>query len=135
MIVVAIIGILAAIAIPQYQNYVARAQVAEALVLASGAKIALVEYRTNTGEWPDSNELAGLANALKITGKYVERVAVNYTGSSQGTITVIFNGTAHTKIANGQLYLVATDEGGSISWICKGSAGSVANYLPSSCKL
>jgi len=135
MIVVAIIGILAAVAIPQYQNYVARAQVAEALVLASGAKTALVEYRTNTGEWPKSNEKAGLANAFKIAGKYVERVGVNHNGGiGEGTITVVFNKTAHTKIAGEQLNLVATDEGGSISWICKGSAGSVANYLPSSCK-
>ena len=136
MIVVAIIGILAAIAIPQYQNYVARAQVAEALVLASGAKMALAEYRNTTGEWPNSNEQAGHASALQIKGKYVERVAVNYTGSSQGTITVIFNGTAHTKIANGRLDLVATDEGGSISWICKnGGAPNITSYLPSSCKL
>ena len=51
MIVVAIIGILAAVAIPQYQNYVARTQVAEALVLASGAKIAVAKYRSTTGEW------------------------------------------------------------------------------------
>jgi len=136
MIVVAIIGILAAVAIPQYQNYVARAQVAEALVLASGAKMALVEYRSNTGEWPRSNEQAGLANAFEIAGKYVKRLGINHDGGiGEGEITVIFNGTAHTKIANGRLDLVATDEGGSISWICKsGGAPNITSYLPSSCK-
>ena len=69
MIVVAIIGILAAIAIPQYQNYVARAQVAEALVLASGAKTAIAEYRSTKGNWPADNKAAGLAEADEITGK------------------------------------------------------------------
>ena len=65
MIVVAIIGILAAVAIPQYQNYVARAQVAEGLALASGAKTAVAEYRTTTGEWPEDNEGSRIATRLK----------------------------------------------------------------------
>ena len=59
MIVVAIIGILAAVAIPQYQNYVARAQVSEALSLASGAKTALAEYYTTNGKWPSPGEGPG----------------------------------------------------------------------------
>ena len=62
MIVVAIIGILAAIAIPQYQNYVARAQVSEALVMASGAKTAVAEYYMINGTFPQSNSEAGLPN-------------------------------------------------------------------------
>jgi len=77
MIVVAIIGILAAIAIPQYQNYVARAQVSEALALASGAKIAIAEYRNTAGEWPADNAAAGLAEAgREYASKYVESVQV-----------------------------------------------------------
>ncbi|MEE3292447.1 MAG: pilin, partial [Pseudomonadota bacterium] len=63
MIVVAIIGILAAVAIPQYQNYVARAQVSEGLVLASGAKTAIAEYFNTNGTFPADNATAGLSDA------------------------------------------------------------------------
>jgi len=136
MIVVAIIGILAAIAIPQYQNYVARAQVAEGLALASGAKTAVAEYRTTTGEWPANNEAAGLADRDTIKGKYVLRLSVNDTPPWRH-ITIKFDpDDAHTKIANGTLILEATDQGGSISWSCRGnqSTPDITSYLPSSCK-
>ena len=139
MIVVAIIGILAAIAIPQYQNYVARAQVAEGLALASGAKTAVAEYRTTTGEWPANNEAAGLADRDTIKGKYVLRLSVNDTPPWRH-ITVKFDPDAHTKIANGRLVLEATDHGGSISWSCRSQhvdidgAPDISAYLPSSCK-
>ena len=136
MIVVAIIGILAAVAIPQYQNYVARAQVAEGLALASGAKTAVAEYRTTTGEWPEDNEAAGLADRDTIKGKYVLRLSVNDTPPWRH-ITIKFDpDDAHTKIANGTLILEATDQGGSISWSCRGdeSTPDITDYLPSSCK-
>ena len=110
MIVVAIIGILAAIAIPQYQNYVARAQVAEGLALASGAKTAVAEYRSTTGEWPADNEAAGLAGEMDINGTYVRFFGVHVTN-----IIINFRISAHTAIANKNLLLVAKDEGGSIS--------------------
>ena len=135
MIVVAMIGILAAIAIPQYQNYVARAQVAEGLALASGAKTAVAEYRSTTGEWPTNNDEAGLAERSEIKGKYVLRITVNSTDPWRH-VTVKFNDDAHTKIANGTLILEATDQGGSISWSCRGneSTPDITSYLPSSCK-
>ena len=136
MIVVAIIGILAAVAIPQYQNYVARAQVAEGLALASGAKTAVAEYRTTTGEWPANNEAAGLAERSEIKSKYVARITVN-TVNPWRHVTVKFHpDDAHTKIASGTLVLEATDHGGSISWSCRGneSTPDITSYLPSSCK-
>ena len=128
MIVVAIIGILAAIAIPQYQNYVARAQVSEALVLASGAKTAVAEFRSATGEWPFDNAEAGLAAEEEITGNYVSKLIVD---TSSGIILVFLKDTAHAKIASGLIMLTPIDEGGSISWTC---SGSVTKYLPSSCQ-
>ena len=142
MIVVAIIGILAAVAIPQYQNYVARAQVAEGLALASGAKTAVAEYRSTTGKWPTSNDEAGLAaNPEDISGKYVKSLTVcDFGGGSvcntSAWVVLLFKDTAHASIAGGTLSLEGKDEGGSISWLCYGDLGdpNITDYLPSSCK-
>ncbi len=62
MIVIAIVGILAAVALPAYQDYTARAQVSEAILLAEGQKSAVTGYYLNNGEWPEDNDKAGTAN-------------------------------------------------------------------------
>jgi len=93
MIVIAIIGILAAIAIPAYQDYLIRSQVTEALNLAGAAKAAVAESFSQTGTWPANNSAAGLdATPANIKGKYVDSVTVN-----SGTITMAFSSTASTN--------------------------------------
>ena len=131
MIVVAIIGILAAVAIPQYQNYVARAQVSEALVLASGAKTGVAEYAMVTGDFPANNGDAGLdSTPTNIKGKYVASVEVK----TDGVINVTFAADAHEKIKSKILTLTPGNlTGGSITWTCTGSA-VIGSYLPSSCE-
>ncbi|MGH8112986.1 MAG: pilin, partial [Rhodanobacteraceae bacterium] len=92
MIVVAIIAILAAIAIPAYQNYLIRAQVTEGITMMDGAKIAMQEFYATKGYLPVSNTSAGLAADTSITGKYV--ASVNVTGggaaATPGLITSTF---------------------------------------------
>jgi type IV pilus assembly protein PilA len=131
MIVVAIIAILAAIAIPAYQNYLIRAQVAEGFSLATGAKAAVWDFEANTGRLPSSNQSAGLATDTSISGNYVSSVDV--TG---GVITVAFAGPkANTAILNQVLVLSPTTGDGSITWTC-GPPGTTLSgeYLPSNCR-
>ncbi|WP_147695180.1 pilin [Vogesella mureinivorans] len=126
MIVVAIIGILAAIAIPAYQDYTKRAHVSEGLSLAAGAKTAVSEYFSTNNAWPTTNASAGLASSTAITGNAVTGVAVN---ASQ--ITVTYN--SKVDSTNNTLILQGTASGGAIVWSC--SAGTVdAKYRPSNCR-
>ena len=132
MIVVAIIGILAAIAIPAYQNYTIRAQVSEGLSLADGAKTALAEFYTNYGHFPANNQSAGLAAAASINGNYVSQV-----DASNGVITITYSDAspqrANSAINSDTLLLSAIAQQGSIKWTCKGGSNMNASYLPSSC--
>jgi type IV pilus assembly protein PilA len=137
MIVVAIIGILAAVAIPQYQNYVARAQVSEGLVLASGAKTAVAEYFNINGTFPEDNATAGLpvnpdGTAVPISGKYVSNVTVSKTGT-ESLITVYFLPTVHANLLGGIIELIPVDNGGSINFTCRSAGRDITSYLPSSC--
>jgi len=130
MIVVAIIAILAAIAIPAYQDYVVRSQVSEGASLAAGAKTALAEYKANTGSWPSDNDDAGLADAGDISGNYVDSVDVSATA---GRITVEFGNQANSAISGETLVFSAVSNAGSIAWTCTQS--TVDNkYLPTSCR-
>ena len=86
MIVVAIIGILAVIAVPQYQNYMARTQIAEGLSLASVFKVAVAEYLNNNGRFPNNQTEGGLVHTNYFRGKYVKKMAI----ASNGRIIVIF---------------------------------------------
>ncbi|WP_458071595.1 pilin [Rhodanobacter sp. BL-MT-08] len=139
MIVVAIIAILAAIAIPAYQDYIIRSQVSEAATLASGSETAVSEYYQNKGTAPTSNLLAGVAQPASIGGNYVATVTVGAGGiitAAMGSGTGSGYGSkANTKIATKTLVFSPTFSAGSTAWTCQGSASTLAaKYIPSSCR-
>ncbi|EMT6943618.1 pilin, partial [Neisseria gonorrhoeae] len=115
MIVIAIVGILAAVALPAYQDYTARAQVSEAILLAEGQKSAVTEYYLNHGKWPENNASAGVASSpTDIKGKYVKEVEVK-----NGVVTATMKSDGVNKeIKNKKLSLWAKRENGSVKWFC-----------------
>ncbi len=125
MITVAIVGILAAVALPAYQDYTIRAQVSEGYTLAGGLQTSITEFYANNGVYPATN---ATVNVAAPTGKYVTGIT-----SALGVITVTYGGQANAKIAAQTMSLTAVDDGnGNIKWTC--AAGTVpAKYLPSSC--
>jgi type IV pilus assembly protein PilA len=130
MIVVAIIGILAAIAIPAYQDYTIRAQVSEGLNLAGGAKAAVAEYTMDRGSFPDDNPIAGLSPANTINGKYVVSVT-----NVDGLITVDYGADAHVTLSTGFLELSPATSAGSIVWTCRAQGTTIADkHLPAACR-
>ena len=154
MIVVAIIGILAAIAIPAYQDYTIRAQVSEGMTLAASAKAAVVESFQNNGAAPATRVAAGMTLAATDTsGKYVTSVEV-----TNGTITIVYNQPdTHANVAGDTLTLTPYETPDfSVAWRCgnaaapagtqpMGTAGGVnpaayiaptitSNYLPAACR-
>ena len=134
MIVIAIIGILAAIAIPAYQDYVIRSQVSEGLSLASGAKVGVGEFYTNTNRLPKNNASAGIAQPKSISGNYVSTVTV----TSTGLIQVAFGGPK----ANAEIPLTAILDlspialtGSNLKFTCKAQGTTIKpKYLPSACR-
>jgi type IV pilus assembly protein PilA len=151
MIVVAIIGILAAIAIPAYQDYTIRAQVTEGATLADGVKVAMSDYYAQHGTWPatltGTDAAAGMNFTGAVTGQYVSAVA---TGANDGTIRATYGLRANNKIAAQVLVIyAATSANQDIVWICGAQAlpggavtvgGTAAlttvtpKYLPRNCQ-
>lgn len=132
LIVPFVLAILAAIAIPAYQDYLIRSQVAEGLALADGAKVAVAEYYANRQSLPSDNASAGLAQSSSIAGKYVSGVDV-----SGGKITVAFDMVpANAMIRNDVLVLEPLpDSHGEIRWRCGGPETTVPQrYLPIACR-
>ncbi|HEZ1809404.1 TPA: pilin [Neisseria meningitidis] len=114
MIVIAIVGILAAVALPAYQDYTARAQVSEAILLAEGQKSAVTEYYLNHGTWPGDNSSAGVASSSTIKGKYVQSVEVK-----NGVVTAQMASSGVNKEIKGKkLSLWAKRQNGSVKWFC-----------------
>ncbi len=125
MIVVAIIGILASIALPAYQDYTKRAHVSEGISLAAGAKSAVTETYSSSGVFPTTNAAAGLAPAASIAGNAVNTVTIG----AAGIITVAFNS---TKVAAGNIVMTPTDSTGSMTWACTNTVGD--KYVPANCR-
>ncbi|MFY1879640.1 pilin [Achromobacter xylosoxidans] len=146
MITVAIIGVLGAVAIPAYQDYVARSQVSEAVLLASGAKPAVIEYYANNGEYPSNNNSVGYSSAV---GNFVDSLNIQ-----DGNIVVRFNDKANKQLVNKMVVLSPLNPGQEIviaksnfilnllgindavasneSWNCY--ANIEQKYLPKSCE-
>ena len=131
MIVIAILGILMAIAIPAYQDYAVRAKASEGINLAGASKLAVAETYSSKGTMPGNNSSAGLPTSTSINGKYVTSVSVG-TG---GLISIAYNGaaTGEPKLLNGILLLSPTTTAGSVRWKCKSTTVST-KYLPSECR-
>ncbi len=129
MIVVAIIGVLASIAIPAYQDYTIRAQVSEGLQLASTAKNAISTYHADRGAWPADNAEAGISAMDEIAGRYVDQVSIQ-----NNVIDIRYGNDAHAVISGQSVTLTATNNNGSVLWVCAAAGAIEDKHLPSACR-
>jgi type IV pilus assembly protein PilA len=128
MIVVAIIAILAAIAIPAYQDYTVRSQISEGIVLASGGKNAVWDYHSAYGVFAADNAVAGLQSPTSIRGSFVSQVEV-----TDGVVEVTYGYEVNAAVSGSTVLLSPLDQGGSIEWECS-SNDILPRYLPTQCR-
>jgi type IV pilus assembly protein PilA len=126
MIVIAILGILLAIAIPAYSDYTIRSKVAEGLIVATGAKSAVTETRQSTSVWPTSNQIAGIDDTINST--YVSSVAIG----PGGKVTVEFRN-IDALVDTKTLVLTPTFDGNTVRWEC--DDGTIdERFIPARCR-
>jgi len=138
MIVVAIVAILAAIALPQYQNYVARSQVAESLALMDGLKVPVAECINESGDKTGcstggTSVYAKVipASATDTAGNYTKQVAV---ADGVMTATLTTGGKENSKISGATVTMTPTVNAGSVSWACTSSLSATPELVPSACR-
>ena len=130
MIVVAIVGILAVVAIPAYQDYATRAKVSEAISMASQVKASVSEAYISNGSLPLNNAEAGLPTSDSITSTYVESVSV-----ANGVIEVAIQGTGHTSLDAGSVSFTPTVSNNNLVWSCEVSSSSLNAFVPADCRV
>ncbi|HKU17788.1 MAG TPA: pilin [Candidatus Saccharimonadales bacterium] len=143
MIVVAIIAILAAIAIPQYQSYITKSQFSESQTVADGLKTPIVEYYNQAGQCPTvggANGTAGslASNILSYAGKYVASASVVANGTTGCQIQIVFRSTAGSisqPLAGKTVKINGNNNGGSFTWACDpgNASGIPTKYEPTAC--
>ena len=131
MIVVAIVGILASVAIPAYQDYTVRAKVTEGLAAASAVKASISDYYLANNSFPSDNVQAGLGAAASYASPHVQSVSVG----AGGIVEVAFNALGGTVVVGQTLRLTPTASvGGAVSWACASGSTLPARYRPVSCR-
>lgn len=126
--IIPFVAIMAAIAIPAYQNYLVRTQVAEGVTLSYTARDAVTQYIASHGAMPEDNAAAGLSSPDQISGKYVSSVAIN-----DGQVVVTFGDSAGSPIRGEHLVMVPQGDTSALHWQCR-SPDIQVKYLPQSCR-
>lgn len=131
MIVVAIIGILAAVAVPAYQDYTVRAKVTEGINVAAAAKASVADYWSTKNAFPADNAAAGLGDATSYATTYVQSVTV-----TNGVIDIAFLAAIGSGVTDGQIikFTPTATTAGVLEWSCTTGSDLPSKFLPAQCR-